>query len=144
MGITDIQNRTCPGDGGGHYDYFFQVATRPLHIYGGGCSAKCNDTWRHHALFYDDEIFEFGPKGYKRRKNYNCDDRNEYTLDNEITGYSNLSPNELESKIKDNGNFNKSDYKMIKHNCQDFVLFCLKILDSDAAKKYTEKYRKDE
>lgn len=142
MGITEINARDCPSGGSyGHNKYFFQVARRPLHyIPLSGCSARMSDTYNHHALFYDDEIFEFGPEGFQRRKNYHCGDVTEYTLYMDIKGYSTLSPNELERKIRDNGRFlYPSDYKVQGNNCQDFIIFCLTILDINIAEEYMKK-----
>lgn len=140
MGIVNMEARNCNDFGYENYsNYFFQVARRPLNMHCGGCSATLNDNWMHHALFFDDEIFEFGLDGYQRRKFINCDDRDEYTMDDEIKGYSTTRPIELDIIIKNNGTFKSSDYNVINHNCHDFVLFCLKIIDTDAANKYKKK-----
>ena len=141
---TEIHGRTCPGNFYTNYTiYSFQLAKRPLHFPSAGCSAKCSEILMHHALFYEDEIFEFLPTGYQRKKKKNCYDRDEYELDESIKGYSNLSPDELDEYIIKNGDYNNTDYKKVTHNCQHFVLFCLKKLDHNLAQKYKIKYYRE-
>ena len=88
----------------------------------------------HVCLLLNKDIFEYGAnskdndgKTYERHKNVNKDnsgfDWNELS---DLQGVTRCSPDDLERKIINSGNWGKGTYNLFDHNCHNFLQFCLK------------------
>lgn len=97
----------------------------------------------------DRDIFEYSPEyGYRRRRGAGLDSEFNWYEKN-ISGTTNVSPNELEQKIKEGKQkyfefdrdvdgvehyfykgWTSSEYSFDSHNCQHFVQFCLYCIGS--------------
>ena len=98
----------------------------------GGKALK-NIGYTHACLLLDNDLFEYGAncnetkeKTYERHKDAGRDisfDWNE--LGDAMNGTTNISPNELEEAIINSKKWEKGHYNFAKHNCHDFVKFCL-------------------
>ena len=134
--------------------YRYRVGIRPLSSYEKSMFNRNKfgcDTFdlKHYCLLLDDDIFEYGPEyGYRRRRGDGQDSEfNWYEKD--ISGRTNVSPNELEQKIKEGNQkysefdfdvdgvvhyyykgWTASEYDFSAHNCQHFVQFCLHCIGS--------------
>ena len=108
---------------------------------------------KHFCFLLDEDIFEYGKNSVIRRKNVGKISEFEWNVRN-ITGYTNVSPDELEQKIKNEkkeeivldadpdqfwldtctvDKWSRSNYDPFLHNCQNFVQFCLKAVGSNAS-----------
>ena len=134
--------------------YKYRVGIRPLNSYEKsifnrykiGCDAF---DFKHYCLLLDDDIFEFGPEyGYRRRRGVGQDSEFDW-YEKDISGTTNVSPNELEEKIKEGyqkysdfdldvdgveyyhyRGWTAAEYDFSAHNCQHFVQFCLHCIGS--------------
>ena len=113
MGINDINARPYPYPGFGFDNkYEYIVGERALHNRlndNKPCSCKSLG-FAHHCLLYGDEIFELDDKGYHRRKKYDCQDFNEYEGFPDVRGTSTISPDNLDSYIRNFGNLVYNKY----------------------------------
>ena len=86
--------------------------------------------YNHACLLLNEDLFEYGAnkeKSYERHKNVGRDtsfDWNE--LGEAMNGTTDVSPDQLEEAIIKEKEWDKGHYKVLKHNCHDFVKFCLK------------------
>ena len=121
--------------------YRFRVGVRNLG--GSGSSGSGQSTgsssgssgFNHACFLINKDLFEYGTganQNYVRRKNVGRDPSfNWDELGEALNGTTKVSPDELEKKIKNSNQWNgklnkdgKNDYKMLEHNCHDFVQFC--------------------
>ena len=125
-------------------NYSFKVGYRPLSFDPKGFSGKlnkasCNDkSFFHHALLLDNYLFEYGKKYGEEgfRHNYYYGDPS-FDWISDIEGTSSYSPDELVNAINLDGSWTPEKYDFVNHNCQSFVLFCLKKINSEKAEKYS-------
>ena len=87
----------------------------------------------HQCLLLDNDIFEYGDKGYARHRDVGQDpnyDWKSVPVDrlgmNTLfyVGRTNISPDDLEKMIIENGSWTGEKYNYIFHNCQSFVQWC--------------------
>ena len=133
--------------------YRYRVGIRPLSTYEKsiffGTKIGCNMfDLKHYCILLDDDIFEYGPDGYKRRRCVGQHSEFDW-YEKDISGTTNVSPNELEEKIKScyqkysdfdldvDGvehyyykGWTAKEYDGSAHNCQHFVQFCLHCIGS--------------
>lgn len=134
--------------------YEYRVGTRPLSSYEKSIFNRNNigmDTFdlKHYCLLLDNDIFEYSPEyGYRRRIGDGQHSEFDWYEKN-ISGTTNVSPNELEEKIKEGNqkyyqfdfdvdgvehyyyrDWTASKYDFKVHNCQHFVQFCLHCIGS--------------
>ena len=99
-----------------------------------------NSGINHAVLLLDNEIFEYGTDypTYERHKyqdyNYNWDSYKG------LTGFSYKSPDELDDALKKDGTWTKNNYDPFRHNCHDFVRFCLYILGAPKSQLIKSNY----
>ena len=82
--------------------YRYRVGIRPLSTYEKsiffGTKIGCNMfDLKHYCILLDDDIFEYGPDGYKRRRCVGQHSEFDWN-EKDISGTTNVSPNELEEK----------------------------------------------
>lgn len=94
----------------------------------------------HRCLLLNNDIFEYGDKGWKRHVNIGMDrdydwkripvDAISYgdkdVLFGLLIGRTDISPNELEEIIDENGEWTSENYNLYFHNCHNFVDWCIK------------------
>jgi len=86
--------------------------------------------YNHACLLLNEDLFEYGAneeQSYERHKNVGRDtsfDWNE--LGEAMNGTTDVSPDQLEDAIIEAKEWDKGHYRRLKHNCHDFVKFCLK------------------
>lgn len=97
-----------------HYDFFdFDV------------KYKKHEIPSHAAFLIGTDLFEYGPDGYKRRKDVGRDSSFDWEkLGNKVNGKTYVTPDELENKIKKSRDWN-GNYNILYHNCHHFVKWCL-------------------
>ena len=113
--------------------YRYKIGVKDL---GGGWNwvSKVFPRINHACLLLNKDIFEYGAnsqdnygKTYERHKNVNKDnsgfDWNELS---DLQGVTRCSPDDLERKIINSGNWGKGTYNPFTHNCHNFLQFCLK------------------
>lgn len=113
--------------------YRYKIGVKDL---GGGWNwvSKVFPRINHACLLLNKDIFEYGAnsqdnygKTYERHKNVNKDnsgfDWNELS---DLQGETRCSPDDLERKIINSGNWGKGTYNPFTHNCHNFLQFCLK------------------
>ena len=85
--------------------------------------------YNHACLLLDRDLFEYGAnheKSYERHKDVGRDNSfNWDEIGGALNGTTHVSPDELETAIINNGQWASGKYKILKHNCHDFVQFCL-------------------
>ena len=88
----------------------------------------------HHCLLLENDIFEYGKKGYKRRRNVGMIKDYDwyrkpiiaYNEDAQVfIGRTNVSPDDLEEIIDDSNKWTDDEYDFMSHNCQNFVRWCI-------------------
>ena len=79
----------------------------------------------HFVLLLENDIFEYGINGYARHRNIGRDPR--YIWHELDSGVTAISPNTLEDLIRNDGSWTASEYILLDHNCQDFVIWCLRL-----------------
>ena len=81
---------------------------------------------RHVCFLLNKDLFEYDSSGWSRRRNVGRDSEyNWNSLGDALNGTTFVSPDDLEDYIRDDGNWEGEEYHFLKHNCQDFVKFCL-------------------
>lgn len=89
----------------------------------------------HRCLLLDDDIFEYGERGWARHKNVGMDpnyDWDRVTIYEHIyifEGRTNVSPDELSSLIEESGLWTGNKYNFAFHNCCSFVEWCISQID---------------
>lgn len=92
-----------------------------------------NSGYNHACLLLNRDLFEYGIKTsmlgkrtYLRHKDVGRDSSFDWDLIGEaIHGTTRVSPDQLETAIKNNGSWGPGSYNVLTHNCHDFVKFCL-------------------
>ena len=106
--------------------YRFRVGTKNLP---GVLSLLGYSGFNHACLLLNKDLFEYGAnsdKSYERHKDVGRDDSFNWELvGNALNGGTNISPDKLETAIKNNGTWGPGHYNPFNHNCHDFVQFCL-------------------
>lgn len=89
----------------------------------------------HRCLLLDNDIFEYGNKGWARHKNIGMDSNynwkrvpisyigGKYAI---YIGRTNVSPDSLYNIIYKSNEWTADKYDLISHNCQDFVNWCIR------------------
>ena len=111
----------------------FKTPVKPVDKNTGGKVAK-NYGYTHACLLLGNDLFEYGvnsnkqeEKTFERKKNVGRDTSFDWDeLGDAMNGTTNISPDELEAVIIEAKEWNKGHYNTLKHNCHDFVKFCLK------------------
>lgn len=81
---------------------------------------------RHVCFLLNKDLFEYDSNGWSRRRNVGRDSKYDWnSLGNALNGTTYVSPDDLEDYIRDDGDWEGYEYHFLKHNCQDFVKFCL-------------------
>ena len=128
--------------------YKFRVGVRNLGGSGSSGSGKSTGSssgafgYNHACFLINKDLFEYGTgddKIYLRHKDVGRDPNFDWNkIGDALNGTTYVSPDDLEKKIKDSNLWNgkiknknvpiekQPDYSMLKHNCHDFVQFCLK------------------
>ena len=84
--------------------------------------------YNHACLLLNEDLFEYNLQ-FSRHKNVGRDSSFDWEeLGEELHGTTNISPDELEIAIVKDGSWFFGHYNLFKHNCHDFVKFCLKKL----------------
>lgn len=112
--------------------YLFRVGVKnlpqPLTFLG-------NSGYNHACLLLDKDLFEYGAnsdKSYERHKGVGRDESFNWTeLGDTLSGKTRISPDQLETAIKNNGTWAKGHYNFLIHNCHDFVKFCMDKIGCD-------------
>ena len=109
--------------------YRYKIGVKPLGGNWGWVSAifpRIN----HACILLDEDLFEYGAnaeKSYERHKNVK---KNETGYDwnelSDLQGQTRTSPDKLEQAIIRSGEWGPGSYDARKHNCHNFVQFCLK------------------
>ena len=90
--------------------------------------------YNHSCLLLDKDLFEYGAndeQSYERHKDVGRDDAYDWNLlGTALNGTTKISPDQLETAIKNDGNWGPGHYYAISwdlssHNCHDFVRFCM-------------------
>ena len=89
--------------------------------------------FKHVCLLLNGDLFEYGTnssdfleKTYERHKDVGRNEIFNWTeLGHTLNGETNISPDQLEQVIKDNGEWAKGHYNILFHNCLNFIQFCL-------------------
>lgn len=107
--------------------YKFRVGTKNIGNIAGGVLGFFG--YNHACLLLDRDLFEYGanePKSYQRHKNVGRDTSFDWNLlGTALNGTTRISPDQLETAIKNNGSWGVGNYNALSHNCHDFVKFCL-------------------
>ena len=108
--------------------YRFRVGVKNL----GSSGAMGFFGYNHACLLLDRDIFEYGNdkikymKTYERDKDVGRDSSFDWDLiGNALNGTTHVSPDQLETAIKNDDQWAPGNYKLLYHNCHDFVRFCL-------------------
>ena len=81
---------------------------------------------KHVCFLLNRDLFEYDSNGWSRRRNVGRDSDYDWdSLGNNLNGTTYVSPDKLEEYIENDGNWEGGEYSLFKHNCQDFVKFCL-------------------
>jgi hypothetical protein len=85
-----------------------------------------------HACFLiNKDIFEYDPKGFRRRKDVGRDPNFDWDhLGDKVNGTTYVSPDELEEKLNSKG-WGPGTYNVLSHNCHHFVQECLSIVGAE-------------
>ena len=90
--------------------------------------------YNHSCLLLDKDLFEYGAndeQSYERHKDVGRDDAYDWNLlGTALNGTTKISPDQLETAIKNDGNWGPGHYYAVgwdlsSHNCHDFVRFCM-------------------
>lgn len=99
--------------------------TRPFGFLDFDINVKPHEKPSHAAFLLGTDLFEYGPDGYKRRKDVGRDSSFDWNkLGNKVNGKTYVSPDELEKYIKNSHEWNEN-YNILNHNCHHFVKWCL-------------------
>ena len=106
--------------------YRFRVGVKSL---GNILSGLRVSGYNHACLLLNRDLFEYGSnaeKSYERHKDVGRDSSFDWKeLGEPLNGTTHISPDQLETAIKNDGNWGPGKYDAFKHNCHDFVRFCL-------------------
>lgn len=106
--------------------YRFRVGVKPLSSVLG---ALDNIGYNHACLLLNRDLFEYGAneeKSYQRHRDVGRDSSfNWDKIGEALNGTTYISPDQLETAIKNNGTWATGHYNVLTHNCHDFVQFCL-------------------
>ena len=106
--------------------YRFRVGVKNL---GSSFGSLGSSGYNHACLLLNRDLFEYGcnsDKSYERHKDVGRDSSfNWDELGEALNGTTHISPDQLETAIKNNGNWSGGHYNVLNHNCHDFVRFCL-------------------
>ena len=84
---------------------------------------------KHVCLLLNRDLFEYGPDGWHRHQNVGRDGKYDWdALGTALNGTTYVSPDRLETAIKNSGEWAGSKYHFTNHNCQSFVQFCMRAL----------------
>ena len=112
-------------------DHKFRVGVAPLNSsLGGSLFSSSGGVGSHAGFLLDGDLFEYGcakdNKGYARIKDAGKDFRFDWDkVGKNLSGTTNISPDRLEAKIIDDGEWTGDKYSVTDHNCHDFVEYCL-------------------
>ena len=85
--------------------------------------------FNHACLLLNKDLFEYGAnneKSYERHKDVGRDDSYDWNhLGTALNGTTKISPDQLETAIKNDGTWGPGNYRVLSHNCHDFVRFCM-------------------
>jgi len=82
---------------------------------------------KHVCFLINKDLFEYSNKGWERHKNVGRDSNFDWdSLGNALNGTTYISPDQIEKAIKNSGDWTGDKYDFTKHNCQDFVQFCMR------------------
>lgn len=102
---------------------FFKA--NPKYFFNIDSNVKPHEKPSHAAFLLGTDLFEYGPEGYKRRKNVGRDQSFDWDkLGNKVNGKTYVTPDELENLIKNSHEWN-GKYNILNHNCHHFVKWCL-------------------
>lgn len=86
----------------------------------------------HACLLLNTDVFEFDQKGWHRRKDvgrdYITEEKHKFDWDilgSKVNGTTKVSPDQLEEIIKSESKWEIGTYNVLKHNCHQFVMYCL-------------------
>ena len=85
----------------------------------------------HACLLLNEDIFEYGSnpeKSYERHRNIGRDNSYDWNALSSLSGKTRVSPDMLETAIKNDGSWYEGHYNVCNHNCHDFVKFCLEAI----------------
>ena len=107
--------------------YKFRVGVKNIgNIFGGPLGLF---GYNHACLLLNKDLFEYGAndeKSYERHKDVGRDDSYDWNkLGTALNGTTKISPDQLETAIKNDGTWGPGYYKVRSHNCHDFVRFCM-------------------
>ena len=106
--------------------YRFRVGVKNL---GSSFGSLGSSGYNHACLLLNRDLFEYGcnsDKSYDRYKDVGRDSSFDWDqLGEALNGTTHISPDQLETAIKNNGQWSGGHYNVLNHNCHDFVRFCL-------------------
>ena len=110
--------------------YRFRVGVKNLENAAGGPLGFFG--YNHACILLNKDLFEYGcqaikkMKTYERHKDVGRDSSFDWDLiGNALNGTTHISPDQLETAIKNDGQWAEGHYNVLTHNCHDFVRFCL-------------------
>ena len=135
--MEDLKDVFFPSSKG---KYEYTIGTRPLLGYNSATSIPGERHVlnvvgiNHHCLLLDNDIFEYGERGYARHRNKGKDPN--YTWGRIPIRYmqmkipicvdmTDVSPDELDEIIEKSGEWTSDKYNFLIHNCQNFVNWCI-------------------
>ena len=84
---------------------------------------------KHVCLLLNIDLFEYSNKGWERHRDVGRDGNyDQDSLGNALNGTTYVSPDRLAQAIENRGKWSGNQYDFLKHNCQDFVQFCMRAL----------------
>ena len=89
----------------------------------------------HAGLLLEDDVFDYGPE-YHRRNVEECRNNFRFDISGYPEGYTSVSPDELNDRIIDDGSWTADNYRLLTHNCHDFVEFCLIKINNPVKKEW--------
>lgn len=107
--------------------YKFRVGVKNIGNAAGGVLGVFG--YNHACLLLNKDLFEYGAnnnKSYERHKDVGRDESFDWNqLGTALNGTTTISPDQLETAIKNDGNWGPGHYNVFSHNCHDFVRFCM-------------------
>ena len=106
--------------------YRFRVGIKDIGNIAGPFLGAFN--MNHACLLLNEDIFEYGAnsdKSYERHRNVGRDNSYDWEELSSLSGKTRVSPDSLETAIKNDGSWGPGHYWATNHNCHDFVRFCL-------------------
>ena len=109
--------------------YKFRVGVRTLNSPSGSGVSIGSSGFNHACLLLNKDLFEYGSnekKTYERHKDVGRKSTFDWDEVGEaLNGTTTISPDQLETAIKNNKGWGENTYDLVNHNCHDFVQFCL-------------------